>query len=436
MLLGGTKIDGVYLGRPASTFTPVEAKIVTAGTWSYTIPAGATKVDVVAFGGGGGGNSSGAFGDADGGGEAGSAFKTYTVGSTGSDFAAGGTITGSNGLGGSGGVGAFGSPGGGAATTVIGGLSAPGGRAADQGAGNPHGGTPAPVTLNGRVYVGGEGGNRVGTGAIGNSPATDGGVGGGGGGGGGSSATSNPGGNGGGGATYMYFYGGASGVGLADAVYLGSEKVWPIYVAQLSPWYSPVPGQDVRVPWPVGAEFCDVIMVGGGAGGTGTGIGGNPPRGGGEGPWSGATIARTEGSFTYTSLLIVCNSVAGADGVGGGNFYTEAADGSTIRVFAQLPATGGGYSTPVIHNSGQGLDKTSNTGNRNGGNVATEFVFNGRTYTMASYGTNAGRGGASSNKNGIDGNRPGGGGQSADNGGLTGYNGGNGAHGAAILYWY
>ena len=431
MFLGGTKIDGVYLGRPASTFTPVEVKIITPGAWSYAIPAGATKIDVVCFGGGGGGNGSGAFGDADGGSEGGSAFKTYTVGSTGSDFAAGGTITGSNGLGGKYGTGPFDNPGPGTATTVIGGLSAPGGKQADEGAGNPQGGTPAPVTLNGRVYVGGQGGNRVGTGPIGDSPATDGEVGGGGGGGGGASATNNRGGKGGGGATYLYFYGGTSGVGMADAVYLGVEKVWPIYVGSLSPWYSPNSGSPITVPWPVGAEFCDAVIVSGGAGGTGTGVSGNAQRGGGEGKWAGTTIPRLNTSGNpYTSISIAVMANAGNDGAGGGNFSTEAADGSYTQV---TPLPGGAWWNG---NNSQGLDKTSNTGNRNGGNVAAEFVFNGRTYTMASYGTNAGRGGATSNKNGGDGTRPGGGGQSADNGGLTGYNGGKGAHGAAILYWY
>jgi len=438
LFLGGTKIDGVYLGRPASTFTPVEVKIITAGAWSYTIPAGATKIDVVCFGGGGGGNGSGAFGDADGGSEGGSAFKTYTVGSTGSDFAAGGTITGSNGLGGKYGTGPFDNPGPGTATTVIGGLSAPGGKQADDGAGNPQGGTPAPVTLNGRVYVGGQGGNRVGTGPIGDSPATDGEVGGGGGGGGGASATNNRGGKGGGGATYLYFYSGTSGHGMADAVYLGTEKVWPIYVATLSPWYSPggATGSNgkvyIDVPWPAGAEFCDVVMISGGAGGTGTGVGGNPQLGGGEGKWAGATIPRVLVDRVYSAVRIYANSESGTDGVGGGNFNTQAADGSHIVINCLNERGTWAWAAQSTGAS----DKTSNTGNRNGGNVATEFVFNGRTYTLASYGTNAGRGGASSNKNGGDGTRPGGGGQSADNGGLTGYSGGKGAHGAAQLYWY
>ena len=225
----------------------------------------------------------------------------------------------------------------------------------------------------------------------------------------------------------------------ATEVYLGAEKVWPIYVANQSPWYTPIPqpNGEIRVSWPVGAEFCDVVMVGGGAGGTGTGVGGNPQKGGGSGPWNGVTIPRKEGSLTYTSLQIVCHAVAGSDSAGGGNFNTEAADGSIIRVFPQeYDDFTGGWSTGAIRNSDKGLDKTSNTNNRNGGNVPSEFVYNGRTYTMASYGTNAGRGGATSNKNGGAGNLPGGGGQSADNGGLTGYSGGVGARGAAILYWY
>ena len=222
---------------------------------------------------------------------------------------------------------------------------------------------------------------------------------------------------------------------LAQAVYLGSEKVWPIFVPQLSPWYSPASGTPITVTWPKNAEFCDVVIVSGGAGGTGTGIAGNPQLGGGEGKWAGTTIAQgsNPSGNLYTSLSIAVMANAGNDGVGGGNFNTEAADGSYMQV---TPLHAGGPGAWWNGNSSHGLDKTSNTGNRNGGNVDATFVYNGRTYTMASYGTNAGRGGASSNKNGSDGSRPGGGGQSADNGGLTGYNGGNGAHGAAILYWY
>jgi hypothetical protein len=215
---------------------------------------------------------------------------------------------------------------------------------------------------------------------------------------------------------------------------LGTEKVWPIYVATLSPWYTPSAagaGGAINVPWPVGADFCDVIVVSGGAGGTGTGVAGNKQRGGGEGVWGGQTFPRVLNGEATTGLKISRTSTGGQDGVGGGNFNTEAADGSPIEV-----ERGGTQTNADRFRVAGGLDKTSNTNNRNGGNVPETFTFNGRTYTMASYGVNAGRGGATSNKNGGPGNAPGGGGQSADDGGLTGYNGGNGAHGAAILYWY
>lgn len=227
------------------------------------------------------------------------------------------------------------------------------------------------------------------------------------------------------------------GTTAATAVYLGTEKVWPIYVGNLSPWYSPALNTGITVPWPSGAEFCDVVIVSGGAGGTGTGVSGNSQRGGGEGQWGGTTIpvrnATGIAGNPYTGLYIAVMANAGSDGAGGGNFNTEAADGSYLQV---TPLLAEGTGPWWNNNNSHGLDKTSNTGNRNGGNVAASFTFNGRTYTMASYGVNAGRGGATSNKNGGDGNRPGGGGQSADNGGLTGYSGGRGAHGAAILYWY
>lgn len=225
----------------------------------------------------------------------------------------------------------------------------------------------------------------------------------------------------------------------ATAVYLGTEKVWPSFTPQQSQWYKFDNNNGLtlasNVPWPAGAEFVDVIIVGGGAGGTGTGISGNRQLGGGAGAWQGVTIPRIEakpggGTYTYISLNVFQIRNAGYDGVGGGNFNTEAAYGSHITASGSSGSGG---------NSKQGSNaapKTSNTGNRNGGNVAPTFTFNGRTYTLASYGAGAGQGGASSNKNGSAGSPPGGGGQSADNGGLTGYEGGNGANGAFILYWY
>ena len=227
----------------------------------------------------------------------------------------------------------------------------------------------------------------------------------------------------------------------ATAVYLGTEKVWPSYTPQQSQWYSPgnatgpqpnLPG--VAIPWPAGATFCDVIMVNGGAGGTGTGVAGNDQLGGGQGSWYGVTVpCEKVAGNPAVKLTMKMLTESSWDGVGGGNFNTEAAGGCSWEGILYNAGN------TRINSFGSGVradPKTSNTGNRNGGNVAAEFVFNGRTYTLASYGPNAGRGGASSNKNGSDGTRPGGGGQSADDGGLTGYSGGDGAQGAFILYWY
>lgn len=225
---------------------------------------------------------------------------------------------------------------------------------------------------------------------------------------------------------------------LATAVYLGTEKVWPVYVPTESPWYTPTPGNPgpaILVPWPVGATTCESISISGGAGGTGTGIAGNSPAGGGAGGWYGNRqgLPDTHPSYVkFTAVKIWIEAPPGADGVGGGNFSTAAADGSRLCI-AGVKEDG---SLSMWHGgSTAGTDGSSPNG-RNGGNVPATYAFGGRTYTLASYGAGAGQGGASSNKNGSAGTTPGGGGQSADNGGLTGFSGGNGAHGAAKLYWY
>lgn len=423
LFLGGTKIDAVYTGsQAASGFEPVTVFIDTVGAWTYPVPAGANRIDVVCFGAGGGGGQGGSTSNGKGGGAGGNAARTFTIGL---DHPAT-NVEGTNGEAREGGNGT--------ATTVTSGTVAVTGAAGTFANQSSFVGADAPDMLfNGNVYAGGKGAQILN--GVGSQP-------GGGGGGGSKRGLASPaiaGGNSGGdGGTYLRFYNvGSSAPGLAQAVYLGNEKVWPIFVPQLSQWYSPgnatgTSSASVDVPWPVGAEFCDVITVGGGAGGTGTGVGGNPQKGGGDGQWAGATFTRMQNTKAITAIRIAVGAPAGQDGVGGGNFNTEAADGSRIIISCLDSA----LTLVASFQSNQGLDKTSNTNNRNGGNVAETFTFNGRTYTMASYGTNAGRGGATSNKNGGDGNRPGGGGQSADNGGLTGYNGGKGAHGAAQLYWY
>ena len=221
----------------------------------------------------------------------------------------------------------------------------------------------------------------------------------------------------------------------ATAVYLGTEKVWPIFVGQLSPWYSPTDstGTFIDVAWPDGANFCDAIGISGGAGGDGTGVGGNPQIGGGAGKWGGVTYSRTQGGVTHDKIQISRNYETTSDGTGGGTIGTAGENGSEIII---CPKRGAVITGALQFRISGGVRKGSTTGNRNGGNVAPTFTFNGRTYTLASYGAGAGQGGASSNKNGSGGARPGGGGQGGASGGLTGNAAGNGAHGACILYWY
>ena len=223
---------------------------------------------------------------------------------------------------------------------------------------------------------------------------------------------------------------------LATAVYLGTQKVWPIYTPVESPWYTPTPGNPgpaILVPWPAGASVCEPIAISGGAGGTGTGVGGNAPAGGGAGKWYSQRqgTPQVPGSQLYSHVKIWIEAAAGADGVGGGNFNNTAAAGSRIRVAG---VRHDGTENSWINGAGGTAGGSPN--GRNGGNVDPTFTWTGRTYTVASYGPGAGQGGAASNKNGSSGATPGGGGQSADNGGLTGYSGGNGAHGAVKIYWY
>ena len=255
LFLGGTKIDAVYTGaQSASGFVPVTVFINTVGAWTYPVPAGANRVDVVVYGAGGGGSNGGVSTDGKGGGQGGVGTRTFTIGL---DHPAT-NVVGTNGKGGSGT--------GGTATSVTSGTVAVTGAAGTFANQSSYRGVDAPdVLFNGSSYAGGKGGATYGQ--AGTQP-------GGGGAGGKSRATS----DGGDGGTYLRFYNvGSSAPGMAQAVYLGNEKVWPIFVPQQSPWYSPgaaygaVGYTGIEVPWPAGAEFCDAICLGGGAGGTGTG---------------------------------------------------------------------------------------------------------------------------------------------------------------------
>ena len=68
--------NSVFCGKQTSAFTPTLTTITTAGAYTYTIPTGCTKVDVILLGSGAGGCGGGVGGN--GGGSAGS-FATATL---------------------------------------------------------------------------------------------------------------------------------------------------------------------------------------------------------------------------------------------------------------------------------------------------------------------------------------------------------------------
>ena len=143
--------NSVFCGKQTTAFTPTLTTITTAGAYTYTIPTGCTKVDVILLGDGAG---SGGGGPGCVAGQAGTfATATLTVGTT----ITGSTITGTVGAGGAaGGVYTGGGAGGGttAAGTGWAGLSASGGVEVTDGSRAPGKGAGTQV-FNGRSYVGG-----------------------------------------------------------------------------------------------------------------------------------------------------------------------------------------------------------------------------------------------------------------------------------------
>ena len=175
----------------------------TTSQWAMTIPAAATKFDVVMIAGGGGGGDGGTLGPGEGGGCGTWKTATYTVGT---DYPAGHTLKGSVGAGGLGGA---------ALTNTSGKPGEPANLLASNGVavalsttdvGQPNsmpdrtGATPPDCVFNGRTYKGGAGGVSANqNGVNGQAP-------GGGGQGGNNEVTGNYGGKGGSGGIYLFFY--------------------------------------------------------------------------------------------------------------------------------------------------------------------------------------------------------------------------------------
>jgi hypothetical protein len=215
VFVGTTAAAAVYLGStmvwPTSTGTTgvmgENLVINTSNTASgndrtLTIPAAATKFDVVMIGGGGGGGDGGNLGRGEGGGCGTWATATYTVGT---DYPAGHVLQMFVGAGGDGGVALSntGGKGGGGATLMAtdgttGKLSSAGGTPNSMP--DRTGATPPDCVYNGRTYKGGIGGTSS------NQNGVDGAAPGGGGQGGNNEVTGNTGGQGGSAGIYLYFY--------------------------------------------------------------------------------------------------------------------------------------------------------------------------------------------------------------------------------------
>lgn len=205
--VGGTKASAVYLGSTKAwpDFNPILLEYPTPGTYSYTIPAGASMLDIIGLGPGGGGDSGGAGNRVGKGGGAGS-WQHYVRAVT-----PGEVVNIRVGAGGKGGYG-----------TITGTPPTPGEQnlwamnappQSDMGAagqqGNlsgaslvQQGASPSPTTytVNGRTY------GPAGTGGAGGNPAQAGGLGAGGGGGNGVITGFSTGGNGGPGKIWLYIY--------------------------------------------------------------------------------------------------------------------------------------------------------------------------------------------------------------------------------------
>lgn len=391
---GNLVIDGVYVGGGSGGVPPVEQIFTNLGPFTYTVPAGVTRVDVVMVGAGGGSGKGGA-GNNDGKGGGAGQWNARTL-VVGTDVAAGATIYGNVPLGGAGesGIDAGVPPSGANANislTLAGAnlLSASGG----VGGGSPSivGASPGNYTFNGRFYQGGaETPATSADGAPGQLP------GGGASGGNGVVVGSTQGNGGGRGQVWFYAYSGSA--GLAQAVYLGAEKVWPSFVPTETIYNT---AGSFTYTIPADCKKLDVVFCSGGVAGTNGSLTGNG-RGGNAGKWAGVTLTRGVNIPQGTATITV---VVGAGGSGNG------AAGAASSV------SGAGV-TAVTAAGGTGVQGITQPRGQSPGN----YTFNGRNFI----------GGAEQPNLNLAGNPPGGG--SAGGGFST--NSAAGARGQAWVYAY
>ena len=390
---GNLVIDAVYVGGGSGGVAPVEQIFTNPGPFTYTVPAGVTRVDVVMVGGGGGSVRGGA-GFKDGPGGAAGLWNARTL-IVGTDVAAGATLHGNVPFGGDGEAfdGGLPTAGGNAniSLTLNGAalLSAAGG--AGGGSSSIVGKSPGNYTFNGRFYQGGaETPGTATNGAAGQAP------GGGASGGNGVAVGTNFAAGGAWGRVWFYAYSGSA--GLAQAVYLGAEKVWPSFVPTETIYNT---AGSFTYTIPADCKKLDVILCSGGVAGTNGGLTGNG-RGGNSGKWNAVTLTRGTNIPQGTTTITV---VVGAGGSGNG------AAGAASSV------SGAGVTT-VTAAGGTGVASLVDVVGKGPGN----YTFNGRNFT----------GGANQNNLNLPGNPPGGG----SSGGGFSTNSGPGARGQAWVYAY
>ncbi|AGS82691.1 hypothetical protein ANNAL29_8 [Mycobacterium phage AnnaL29] len=202
-------------------------------------------------------------------------------------------------------------------------------------------------------------------------------------------------------------------------IFLGNDLVWPDI--------TPVPQSFTTAgawQWffPVNCRYIDVIILGAGGGGQGSGSSFINGLGGNAGSWNAVTLKR---GVDIPWDLAVISGVIG-NGGNGGSWGFGALPGMPGGAGGDTTAVATGIGT-LTASGGNGVIGAGNMTGKSPGN----FTWNGRLYVG---GAERPRGG--SGVTNVNGNPPGGGGPGGQGGAFSGQNGGNGAPGAVFLYAY
>ncbi len=210
--------------------------------------------------------------------------------------------------------------------------------------------------------------------------------------------------------------------GIANAVYLGAEKVWPV-ITKAEQIFS-TPGTSTYTV-PAGAKMIDIVCLGGGGGG-GKGDIGGPGHGGKQGNWVGRTLRVGLDVQANQSVSVL----VGKGGKGNADLLDATGPGATgepswVSGFVEAPGGIGGSTGGLTQQEGMPDQAPGMPGN---------FTFNGRSYVGGVGGVPGSNSSNTYPGYGLDGNAPGVGGEGGD-GVVVGYNGG-GTGGAGRVWVY